>query len=213
MFVCEGIEVTFETSKQIQAGGSELQDRADFFWNGPNLILVLADGAGGLSGGAKAAEFVVESVKKRINSLVVSSEQLCAFLTTLDHEMSSNGTLGETTCAIVILSEGRIIGASIGDSGALIFSKDSVDDLTKGQIRKPLLGSGRALSTGFNRSHLDGILLIASDGLLKYTSQEKIAATIETSNFNSAANKLIDLVRYQSGTLPDDISILLVRKI
>jgi serine/threonine protein phosphatase PrpC len=212
MFVCEGIEVNFAVSKEIQAGGSELQDRVGSFWNGPNLILVLADGAGGLSGGAKAAEFVVQSVKSRINSTIVNSGQLCSFLTALDREMSASGTLGETTCVIVILSETGVIGASVGDSGALIFSKDRVDNLTKSQIRKPLLGSGQASPIGFNRSHLDGTLLLASDGLLKYTSEEKIAATISTSNFDETANKLTDLVRYRSGALPDDVSVLLVRK-
>lgn len=126
--------------------------------------------------------------------------------------MSASGTLGETTCIIVILSEAEIIGASVGDSGALIFSKDGVDNLTRNQIRKPLLGSGQASPVGFSQTHLDGVLLIASDGLLKYTSQEKIAATIAASGFDEAAKKLIDLVRYQSGTLPDDVSILLTRK-
>ena len=203
--------MNFAISKEIQAGGFELEDRADFFWNGPNLILVLADGAGGLSGGAKAAEFVVQNAKGRINSTIVNSGQFCSFLTALDLEMSTSGTLGETTCVIVILSETGVIGASVGDSGALIFSKNSLDNLTRNQIRKPLLGSGQASPLGFDRIHWDGVLLIASDGLLKYTSHEKIAATIATSSFDETAKKLIDLVRYQSSALPDDVSILLTR--
>lgn len=211
MPVCEGIEVTFEVSKQIQAAGSELQDCADFFEYNSKLILILADGAGGLSGGAKAAEFVVESIKKRINFQTISSEQLCSFLSTLDREMFASGTFGETTCVIVILSEGGAIGACVGDSGALIFSKAGVGNLTIGQMRKPLLGSGQALLSGFNLKRLDGTLLIASDGLLKYTSHEKIAATIAASSFDDAPGKLIDLVRYQSGALPDDVSVLLAR--
>jgi serine/threonine protein phosphatase PrpC len=213
VFVCEGIEVNFAVAKEIQAGGSELQDRAGSFWSGPNLILVLADGAGGLSGGAKAAEFVVENTKSRVNSTMVSSDQLCTFLIALDREMSVSGTMGETTCVIVILSEAGVIGASVGDSGALIFSKGGVDNLTRNQIRKPLLGSGQAAPVGFNRTLLDGVLLIASDGLLKYTSQEKIAAVIAATSFADTTKKLIDLVRYQSGTLPDDVSVLLVQKI
>jgi len=42
---------------------------------------------------------------------------------------------------------------------------------------------------------------------------EKIAATILAADFDSAANKLVELVRYQSGALPDDISILLARQL
>ena len=201
----------FTVSKQVQAGSSELQDCVDFFKNDCELVLVLADGAGGLNGGAKAAEFVVESVKERVTGSV-DSEQLCTFLTALDREMSASGTFGETTCVVVILSEKGIAGASIGDSGALMFSQSGVDDLTRNQIRKPFLGSGRADPIGFKRSCLDGTLLMASDGLLKYTSQEKIAETAAGSDLDQAVNKLIDLVRYKSGALPDDVSILLVRE-
>jgi serine/threonine protein phosphatase PrpC len=203
----------FATSKQIQAGGSELQDRAEYFWNGSNLILILADGAGGLSGGAKAAEFIVESVKQQIGSTITNSQQLCAILASIDQKMSASGTFGETTCVVVILSDSGIIGASVGDSGVLGFSKIGVENLTANQVRKPLLGSGFAIPVGFTRNQLDGTLLIASDGLLKYTSQEKIAATILAADFKNAAAKLIELVRYQSGALPDDVSVLLAQKI
>lgn len=199
-------------SKEIHAGGSELQDRAMFFWDGPNLILVLADGAGGLSGGAAAAEFVVQSIKGRINSTIGNSDALCAFLAALDREMLAAKTFGEATCVITVVSEDMIMGASIGDSGALIFSKNGIKDLTRSQIRKPLLGSGRAIPVGFTDGQLNGTLLIASDGLLKYTSQEKMSATIESSVLDQTVSKLIGLVRYPSGALPDDVSILLVQK-
>jgi serine/threonine protein phosphatase PrpC len=202
----------FATSKQMHAGSSELQDRAECFWNGSNLILVLADGAGGLSGGAKAAEFIVEGVKKRI-SATPSSQQLNESLISLDQEMAASGAFGETTCVVVGVSDSGIVGTSVGDSGALIFSKTGIENLTANQIRKPLLGSGRAIPVNFTRGLLNGTLLIASDGLLKYTSQEKIAATILASDFDCTANKLVSLVRYQSGALPDDVSILLTRQI
>jgi PPM family protein phosphatase len=212
VFVCEGVEVNFAVSKEIQAGGAELQDRAYSFERGSNLILVLADGAGGLSGGAKAAEYVVASVKDRIHPTITNANQICSFLTALDREMFMRKELGETTCVIVISSESGVIGASVGDSGAFILSKGGVDNLTRNQIRKPLLGSGHAFPVGFNRTQSEGVLLVASDGLLKYTSEEKIAATITASGFDETAKKLIDLVRYQSGTLPDDVSVLIARR-
>jgi serine/threonine protein phosphatase PrpC len=202
----------FAATKQIEAGESELQDRADFFWSGPNLILVLADGAGGLSGGAEAAEFVIERLKGQNFSAITNPQQLCAVLASFDREMFERGTFGETTCVVIILLETEIIGVSVGDSGALIFSKDGTKNLTANQIRKPLVGSGRAIPIGFASSQLEGTLIVASDGLLKYASQEKIAATIFASDFNSVTSKLVGLVRYPSGALPDDVSILLVQK-
>jgi PPM family protein phosphatase len=203
----------FAVSKSIQAGGSELQDRAEFFWNGSNLILVLADGAGGLSGGAEAANFIIESVTKRIGSAVSKPQQLNEVLASLDQEMAASGAYGETTCVIVVASESGIVGTSVGDSGALLFSKAGAENLTAHQVRKPLLGSGRVIPVSFSHGFLDGTLLVASDGLLKYTSQEKIAAKILAADFESAASQLIDLVRYQSGALPDDVSVLLARQL
>jgi hypothetical protein len=56
-----------DVAKHLEAGGTELQDRAEFFWVASALVLVVADGAGGMSGGAEAAEFVVQFVKRSIS--------------------------------------------------------------------------------------------------------------------------------------------------
>ena len=201
----------FATSKQIRAGGKELQDRAEFFWCGSDLVLVVADGAGGMSGGAEAAQFFVEGIKRRIGSASLNTDELTELLTSLDREMATIGAYGETTGVIAILSGTSIFGASVGDSGAIIFSKSGLKNLTANQVRKPFLGSGRAIPIPFTHELSNETLLVATDGLLKYTSLEKIAATILASDFESAASKLVGLVRYQSGALPDDISILLAR--
>ena len=206
------MKIMFAASKQIQAGGRELQDRAEFFWCGSNLVLVVADGAGGMSGGAEAAEFVVEGIKQRIGSVAMNRRGLEELLAFLDREMAAKGAFGETTCVLVVLSDDGVIGASVGDSGAFIFSKNETENLTANQIRKPFLGSGRATPVSFTRRLLYGTLLAASDGLLKYASLETIAMTVLGAEFDEAAKKLIDLVRYQSGGLPDDVSILLARQ-
>jgi PPM family protein phosphatase len=202
----------FAVSKQIHAGDSGLQDRAEYIWCDSNLVLVVADGAGGLGGGAEAAEFAVHGIKKRVVSTDLNSEALNDLLVSLDREMAVRATFGETTCVIAVLSNNGVIGTSVGDSGSFIFSKAGADNLTANQIRKPFLGSGRAIPISFTRDHFDGTLLLASDGLLKYTSLEKIAATILAADLDVAASKLVDLVRYQSGVLPDDVSVLLARK-
>ena len=202
----------FIASKQIHKGDRELQDRAEFFWRGSNLVLIVADGAGGTSGGAEAAEFVVKSVKERISSLDLDSESLTDLVASLDREMAANGSFGETTCVVVALSSAGIVGTSVGDSGAFAFSNAGVESLTANQLRKPFVGSGRAVPVGFTGSSLEGTLLLASDGLLKYTSLEKIAATVAIADIDDAAKKLVELVRYRSGALPDDVSVLLARK-
>jgi hypothetical protein len=69
------------------------------------------------------------------------------------------------------------------------------------------------MPVGFTHGPLEGTLPAASDGLLKNTSLEEIAATILIADLDEAASKLVELVRYQSGVLPDDVSVLLARKI
>jgi serine/threonine protein phosphatase PrpC len=201
----------FATAKQIHAGGKELQDRAEIFWLGSHLVLAVADGAGGRSGAAEAAEFVTRRVKQTLQPANLSPKGLSEFLKSIDQQMVAAGNVGETTCVIAALSGNGIVGASVGDSGAWCISASGVDNLTGGQSRKPFLGAGGAMPFGFARDSLNGTLLVASDGLLKYTSAEQIAAAL-ADDLEKYAQNLVGLVRYSSGVLPDDISILLARK-
>ncbi|MGA3285062.1 MAG: PP2C family serine/threonine-protein phosphatase [Verrucomicrobiota bacterium] len=118
----------FATSKQIHAGGKELQDRAELFCCDSNLVLVVADEAGGMSGGAEAAQFIAEGVRKRIGSTKMNRKELTMLFTSLDREMAAIGAFGETTCVVAVLSDRGVVGASVGDSGALIFPKAGVDN-------------------------------------------------------------------------------------
>jgi serine/threonine protein phosphatase PrpC len=198
-------------TKLVERGGAELQDRAEFFWHGANLFVILADGAGGLSGGAEAAEYVVNEVREAILTNDLNLEKLGDFLTSLDRQMAAANTFGETTCVIVMLTSENVTGISVGDSGAWIISPSGVENLTANQHRKPLIGSGCALPVGFSRERLMDTLLVASDGLLKYASTEQIALKALSSDLKQAAQSPLELVRYPSGALPDDVSILLAR--
>jgi serine/threonine protein phosphatase PrpC len=198
-------------TKHIEAGGKELQDRATFFWQGPILFLTLADGAGGMSGGAEAAEFVIQRVQAASAGVALKSDALSRLLSAIDREMAGIGAYGETTCVLAAVSETGIVGASVGDSGAWIITESGVDNVTAHQWRKPFVGSGRANPVGFHRGPLQGTLLVASDGLLKYASAEQIAKAALAADLNQASCDLVSLVRYPSGALPDDLSILLAR--
>lgn len=203
--------MTLKISKLVQAGGRELQDRAEVFHQGPTHVLVVADGAGGMSGGAEAAEYVVRHVHELLNPSIFSPDGLSQILIRLDREMAAAGSYGETTCVIVAVMESGIVGTSVGDSEAWLISRSAADNLTAAQCRKPFVGSGRAIPIGFSRGSLRDTLLIASDGLLKYTSVECIVAASQAADLDEVSNNLIKLVRYPSGALPDDISILLAR--
>lgn len=88
--------------------------------------------------------------------------------------------------------------------------KNGLRNLTERQSRKPLIGSGAALPMPFfyNRTE-NGILLLATDGLLKYASAERIANVRRQQKQAEAARALTELVRYPSGALPDDVTVIL----
>jgi hypothetical protein len=92
-----------------------------------------------------------------------------------------------------------------------VVGASGIDDLTHQQIRKPFLGVGTVASIGFTRAALTGTLIVASDGLLKYTSREKIATAVLEPDLDAVTSNLVGLVRYPSGALPDDVAIVLCR--
>jgi serine/threonine protein phosphatase PrpC len=76
----------------------------------------------------------------------------------------------------------------------VIHAKDVVD-LTVGQHTHRRLGSGRAVPVIFEHPVLEGVLLLASDGLFKYALMPAIARVVRTSPIGVAAEQLIELVR------------------
>ena len=126
----------------------------------------------------------------------------------IDNKLARSTAGGETTGVILIVNTARIFGASLGDSVAWFFATDSKDELTQGQLRKPLLGSGVASTHGFARSLLPGTLVVATDGLWKYTALERIEQCVRHAEACNLAAELSELVRLRSGAFPDDAAIV-----
>lgn len=193
------------------------EDRLASHQTPKGLVVVVADGAGGIPGGARAAELALQIVADAIEhdaSKLVDPARLHELLVHADAIVQSDRAAGETTCVVVSVSgEGHLVGASVGDSGALVVKTGSIDDLTASQHRKRRLGSGRAVPVVFERSDLDGTLLLASDGLLAYARAEIIARVVaEHEDLDVAAQALVEAVRLPSGDLQDDVAIVLVRR-
>ena len=128
----------------------------------------------------------------------------------IDSEIEMHPETGETTGVFVAISETELIGASVGDSEAWFITDQSVVKLTAEQERKPLLGSGRSAPTVFAIPRTTGLLLLASDGLFKYTSEQMILSTIRQGASETVLHQCVDLVRLRSGRLQDDIAIALM---
>jgi serine/threonine protein phosphatase PrpC len=188
------------------AGNPENQDRAAVIETGLGFVLVVADGAGGRSGGKEAAMMAVDIVREGASRL--SDPDACVALQHIQ-AIFRDKVAGETTCVLAVVNGGAIYGASVGDSGAWLISETAWTDLTKLQSRKPFIGSGAAAPCPFEvKSEHTSSLLLATDGLLKYTSPERIIEVCRKSDRVETARRLIELVRYPSGALPDDVTVI-----
>ena len=172
-------------------------------------MFALADGAGGIAGGAQAADLFMQSVGEA-PSLLNDVDACRRLLHVIDHKLTDSPECGETTGIIVVISNSGIYGASVGDSAAWLFASDSKDELTRGQQRKPCLGTGVALPHGFVRSLAEGTLVIATDGLWKYTSLEAIEERVRR-GVEALAAQMTELVRLRSGAFSDDVAVLTCR--
>ena len=192
-------------------GNPENQDRADIIDDGDRIVLCVADGAGGLSGGAEAAGMAVEFVRTHAAELN-DGDSCVTVLRQMDEAIVQDLVAGETTCAVAIVSTGQVLGASVGDSSVWLINDSGFVDLSRGQQRKPFIGSGGAWPMPFiHRLDAGQILLLATDGLVKYTSSERIIAACRDHPSETATQRLIELVRYPSGALPDDVTVIVTR--
>ncbi len=190
-----------KTAMRVSGG----QDRAQVFTRAGALVAVVADGSGATAVGGAAADLVIEAVKK-----APANADWAALLAEVDARLVKEGSGAQTTAVIVAIASGRITGASVGDSGAWIIDGDAVTDLTAGQQRKPLLGSGHARPVAFTAEKAEGRALLASDGLLKYAAQRFVAEAASGSSLDACADSLLALPRLRSGQLPDDVAVILI---
>lgn len=174
-------------------------------------LLLLADGAGGLAGGRHAAEGALAEARARVADLVASGPRECEeALRAIDRALAARGP-GETTCVLAVVREGEVLGASVGDSAAWVVWPGGRADLTRAQVRKPLLGSGWSMPVGFGPAPLrpPARLLMGSDGLVKYTSPERLCRAAMGDPAERAVQSLIECVRLPSGRLQDDVAVIL----
>jgi uncharacterized protein len=192
------------------AEGENNEDRAAIFDSRKELVLVVADGAGGLRGGEQAAEAVIRAVKDYLLPAPVITPELCAqVLQFTDMELSKQGC--ESTAVIAIVSDREIFGASVGDSGASLFTSDQTIDLTENQKKKPRIGSGQAQPVSFRHARPPGTLVLATDGLINHLSRDQVRDVLREENAQEAATGLIEDLLGRFGSLMDDTTAILCK--
>jgi len=193
---------------RVENGGKG-EDRLLVEHYGARTLAIVADGAGGMGGGAAAAAMACSIAAQRLRAgSTGTAEDWARCLYEADQAVVRTG--GQCTAVVVEISEGHVVGASVGDSGAWLLTGKAIVDLTENQHRKPLLGSDEALPIGFGPIELSGRLLIATDGLFKYATESDIAQRATALSVNDAVDKLIAGVRLLSGALQDDVAVILI---
>ncbi len=189
-------------------------DAAQVFERDDALVVVVADGRGGIRGGDEASRSLVAVVESAVNDPAFAAKDVGAWVDLFrsrDVALALKGA-GETTGVVIALGPEGLLGLSIGDSEAWVVTPGGVDNLTVGQQTRQRLGSGRVDLATFARPSLAGVLVIATDGLFKFASQEVIARIVRAGPFETAAERLVELVRHPSGALADDVAVVLVRR-
>ena len=172
-----------------------------------SLVVVLADGAGGMRGGAAASDAFVHAVRKAAEDDAFDVDGAAAWgelFARVDHELACAFT-GETTAIVITLAPHGITGTSVGDSEAWLVGVATIDDLTAGQDRHRL-GSGRAIPVAFARPPLTSTLLAATDGLFKHAAPHAIAEAARSGSVDA----VVALARLPSRRYADDLALALV---
>jgi len=203
----------FQTAKIVEAYLSRPEDRAEVIPLPSGLLIVVADGVGGISGGAEAADLAVSIARESAAATAELGDAAAwvGLLAEMDRRIRADRTAGETTAVLAAVSADGLAGASVGDSGAWLISPAGCTDLTARQQAKPFLGSGAAWPVDFAAAPFEGTLLVATDGLFKYARRDRICQVALQDDLQVAAKQLVDLVRLTSGRLPDDVALVLCR--
>ena len=93
----------------------------------------------------------------------------------------------------------------------MVVTVSAVAELTAGQPRKPLLGTGSARPVGFRSGRPGGARFLAgTDGLFNDAPLESIRQVVLETDLLRVPARLLDLVRLASGALPDDVGVVVV---
>ncbi len=164
-------------------------------------LIAVADVAGGVAGGAAAAEAICRA-------LAGDARDWAAWLAQRDTTLAASSTGLAAAVVLSISVDGVIHGASVGDCEAWVFAEDEMVNLTARQVRKPLLGDGGALPARFTARVTGGTIVVASDGLWKYMGHKRIGEAAALRPLESALDALVAGVRLRSGALQDDVGIV-----
>jgi serine/threonine protein phosphatase PrpC len=191
-------------TRLVEARPGRGEDRIAVVVKAQQTLIVVADGAGGVAKGAEAAEIVCGTLTS-----AAEISDWSQWLMQQDAALLSKNTGQAAAIGLSVSAEGVAQGASVGDCECWLFDRDRCFNLTEQQVRKPMLGDG-GIPVGFSaRLAPRATLVVATDGLWKYIPRARIAEAVIKRPLEDALTALVDGVRLRSGTLQDDVAIVM----
>src|SRR5687768_13415780 len=110
----------FQTATATEFYPSGGHDRVDVIVGAGACMVVIADGMGGRSGAAEAAQMWVDAVRREPPNVArwAEADYWLDLMAAADRAIRDDARAGETTAIAAVLMPQGLVGASVGDSGA-----------------------------------------------------------------------------------------------
>jgi serine/threonine protein phosphatase PrpC len=179
-------------------------------------VCLVADGQGGQPGGGTAAQRACRNALEA--ALACRPESLIepatwsGILRQADAAVAADPGAGFTTLVGLCVYRGRVVGASSGDSAALLVSGGKAKELTAGQQKNPPVGSGAAVAVPFAAAVAEPWrVLVMSDGVWKYAGRDRVAEIASRTRGPSVIAELQGAARLRgSGGFQDDFTVVVL---
>ena len=185
--------------------------------NGELIFCCVADGQGGRSGGGRAARLACRIATELVVNL--SPARLMDPLTwtdvlrRIDEAVEADDAAGFTTFVGLCWCDNRLVGASSGDSAALLLCEGEAIELTRGQRKNPPVGSGAASAVTFEAVvDRSARVLVLTDGVWKYVGWNRVIETARGERGDALIAALQVPARLPgSGKFQDDFTVILLQ--
>lgn len=180
--------------------------------DGTTLLCALADGQGGQAGAERASRLAVALTIEIAEGLEIDQLQdpltWYQIVAAVDQAVCDDEKAGCTTLVAFCETEGKLCGASCGDSAAVLLQNGETIVLTDDQHKRTPVGSDEAIPTAFCADLTgDWTLMVMSDGVWKCVGFDKLVAEAQ----KKAGEELILSLRECAGKhLYDDFSLVVV---
>lgn len=185
----------------------------------PRMLLVaVADGQGGQPGAKAAAQqachLVVQAATECRPGSLLWAGKWKRLLCRTDKALRADADAGFTTLIAFAVLQRRLCGAASGDSALMAVTRRDVQILTKGQMKIPPVGSGRASAFAFKfRLDPPWTILAMTDGVWKFAGWDRIwDKALESCNPDSMIESLRGAAAHSVGSLQDDFTLVVIRE-